>query len=582
VLGYSGLDGAADLLAARRDLTAAERRIFQGMDSAAALVIDGEVVAAAQQERFTGRKFEHRYPIDAMRWCLRSADVSEDDVDVVAHGFRFGPYERLLTATAAGAAKYHAVLSPARQQELLAGHFPVLASRTRVRGVRHHEAHALSAAVASRFEDCLAVVMDGMGEVDAVSVFRWKNQKLNRLAVQDARSSLGLFYSLITLHLGYEPNSDEYRVMALAAFGDPSRYAHVMRQAVELHQQGRITVPVLWSEARDPYREQYRAGRSWLAEQTFPAVIPGATPGQAQADLAAAAQVRLEQAIVHVTEHWMSVTGLRNVAFAGGVALNCVANAKLLAVGVDRLFVQPAAGDEGTAVGAAFAYAGPTAARPFPPVPLLGPDVGDPEGQRGWRPFKSLTHSVEVAAALLSDGAVVGWARGPLELGPRALGNRSIVADPRDAAARDHVNHAVKFRESFRPLAPAVLKERAAEWFELPSGADLGTMTVTVSVRPSKRSTIPAVTHRDGSARVQVVDRAESPAFWAVLKAFEACTGVPVLINTSLNVKGQPIARTVKEALSTFDCSALDVLFVGDQAIGRGVWDARLRALMRP
>jgi carbamoyltransferase len=579
VLGYSGLDGAARFLESRADLSAAEKRIFQGMDAAAAVVIDGRVVAAVQEERFSGQKCDHRFPIDSIRWCLQSAGLDEPDIDVVAHGFSHGPYQRFLTTDPRSAARYHQVLAPECQQQLLAEHLPGLAARLTVQAVRHHKAHALSAAVAAGFADCLTIVMDGMGEIDAISVFRWTDGVLRRLASLDARSSLGLFYSLITLHLGYKPNEDEYRVMALAAFGDPSRYADVLAAAVTLQPGGRLVVPLLRSEENDPYREQYRAGREWLAARTFAPVGPGARPEQSYADLASAAQARLESAVAHVVGHWMEVTGLHNVALAGGVALNCVANGKLFDVGVKHLYVQPAAGDEGTAVGAALAHSGPAVATAFPAVPLLGPSLDNPARHIAMSTFRGIEEAAAAAAQLLDEGAIVGWARGRLEFGPRALGARSILADPRRSDTRDRVNAVVKFREPFRPFAPAVIAEHAADWFELPFGTDLRCMTVAVRVRTDKRAAIPAVTHVDGTARVQVVERETHPDFWAVLNAFAARTGVPVLLNTSLNVVGQPIARTAVDAISTFDRSALDVLFLGDQATARGVWTDHVASL---
>lgn len=572
VLGYSGLNGSAELLAHRADLSASERRVFQGMDAAAALLVDGKIVAAVQEERFSGRKFDHQFPVESIRWCLAHAGLRSRDVDHVAHGFAYGPYERLFTADPVARERFEAVQAPGRQQELLIRHFPEIAARTRVIGVRHHEAHAFSAVAASPFKECLAIVADGMGEVDAISVFRWRNGVLTRLATQDARSSLGLFYSLITMHLGYEPNADEYRVMALAAFGDPDRFSTAFEAAVTLGDNGRVGVPVLQSARSDPYREQYRRGRRWLESVTFPALGPAEAGLGVHADFAAAAQARLEAALQHVVSHWTRVTGLNAIALAGGVALNSVANGKLISGGRNRVFVQPAAGDEGTAVGAALAIGYPWVTDPLPAVPLLGPDLESPVSTDGWTCLKSVEVATQVAAELLARGAIIGWAQGRLEFGPRALGNRSILADPRSAATRDRVNAAVKFREQFRPLAPAVLSESADEWFELHSGTEYGHMTVVVPVRPERRLLIPAVTHVDSTARVQVVDRRHHPAFWSLLNRFAARTGVPVLLNTSLNVKGQPIARTAEDAFWTFENSNLDALFVNEWVITRGPW----------
>jgi carbamoyltransferase len=382
---------------------------------------------------------------------------------------------------------------------------------------------------------------------------------------------LGLFYSLITTHLGFEPNSDEYRVMALAALGDPHRYSSTMSEAMELRPRGRVRVSLLESDASDPHREQYRRGRAWLADRTFAVRGPGEGLDPNAADLAASAQRRLEQAIAHVLDHWMSETGLTRVAMAGGVALNCVANGRSFEWGVTDLFVQPAAGDEGTALGAALAAIGPEDAEVLPPMPYLGPDIdidagpldlGSPSGRA----------RIAAAAANLGRGAVIGWAHGRLEFGPRALGNRSILADPRSASTRDRVNAAVKFREGFRPLAPVVLAERASEYFVIPAGATAAHMTAAFAVRPEVRDQIPAVVHSDGTARVQVVDRAQAPLLAALLDDFDRLTGVPVLLNTSLNVKGQPMAARLADAIWTYENSAMDLLYAGAQVFTKDHW----------
>jgi len=576
VLGYSGLDGSAEYLANLGVADGAERRIFQGMDAAAAIFVNGVLRAAVQQERFSGVKFDHQFPADAMRWCLSAAAVAPQDVDAVAHGFAFGPYERLYSASERSAQRYKAVYSPQRQQSLLQRFFPAIADRVAVQGVRHHCAHALSAAVASGFDECLAIVVDGMGETDAVSVFRWTGGRLTRLMALDFRSSLGLFYSLITMHLGFSPNSDEYQVMALAAYGDQARYAEVMRDAVRLDPGGRLSVPLVRSLKADEHRELYRSGRRWLAEQTFPAVTGDAGGDPLHADLAAAAQRRLEEAISHVVLHWVRETGLRQVALAGGVALNCVANGMLCRHGVESLYVQPAAGDEGTAIGAALhVLCQRSATISMAPMPFWGPEIGDSADrskEKEWVRLPSRKSAVAAASKLLATGAIVGWAQERLEFGPRALGNRSILADPRNPSMRNRVNSAVKFRQEFRPLAPAVLAEHADEYFEIPVGADMRHMTVAVPVRMAKRHLIPAVVHVDGTARVQVVHRSSAPRFWSLLKSFHDRTGVPVLLNTSLNVRGQPIACNRADAVRVFGSSALDALVVGSDVLLREAW----------
>ncbi len=572
VLGYSGLDGSAEFKRASvPGLTDAEARLFQGLDSAAALVVDDELVAAVQQERFSGTKFDHAFPADAIRSCLDLAGLAAGDVTEVRHNFDYSLAKVFSQGDAHTRDRFDRVYDPARQTSLLHRHFPELAGRIDVRPVAHHHAHALTAAIPSGFAEALVVVLDGMGELHAVTVHEWRGGVLKPLARLDFRSSLGLFYALLTLHLGYWPNSDEYKVMALAASGDPDRFAATMREAVVLGDDGRFDIPLLGRNRDQRSKETFAASRAWLAEQGCPEAAGELTP--AHYDLAAAAQHRLEEALFHLVGHWSRRTGLRNVAFAGGVALNCVAIGKLATSGlVDGLYVQPAAGDEGTAVGAALASADPLrAAARYPALTFLGPDVGFdrvPADQPHFRTEVTEREAESAAARLLAQGLVVGWAQGRLEFGPRALGNRSILADPRQRDMRDRVNAAVKFREDFRPLAPAVKAEAADRYFEIPAGVNLRHMTVAVPSRPAA-SAIPAVLHTDGSARVQAVHAGEHPRFWRILDEFERLTGTPVLMNTSLNVKGQPTARSAAEVYRTFDESRLDVAVIGDQVYAK-------------
>ncbi|MEE6310799.1 carbamoyltransferase C-terminal domain-containing protein [Plantactinospora veratri] len=570
VLGYSGLHGSAELKAASfAGLDEREARLFQGLDSAAALVVDGALVAAVQQERYSGRKFDHAFPVDAMRSCLRLAGLDFSDVDAVAHNFDHTRFEIFAQGEPYALRRYTEVLAPQRQTELLRRFVPELSGH-RVRPVPHHQAHALTAAIPAGFDEALVVVLDGMGELHAVSVYAWRGGALHRLATLDYRSSLGLFYALVTMFTGYWPNSDEYKVMALAALGDPERYRSAMAEAVTLGPDGRFDVPVL-RHNRDPRsRETFAGSRAWLAGRVCPERGPGEVLSQSHIDLATAAQERLEQAIFHLVGHWVRRTGLRRVAFAGGVALNCAAIGKLGYSGlVDAIYVQPAAGDEGTAVGAALAVAAPAAeVVDYPAMTYLGPEVtedGPPADQPYWSVRVGPGVAEQVVARLLTKGHIVGWAQGRLEFGPRALGNRSILADPRDRGARERVNAAVKFREEFRPLAPAVKAESASRFFAVPAGTNLRHMTVAVAVHPHARPVIPAVVHDDGTARVQAVFAAENPRFWRILDEFERLCGVPVLMNTSLNVKGQPTARAGAEAFRTFASSGLDLVVIADR-----------------
>ncbi|HEY2443901.1 MAG TPA: carbamoyltransferase C-terminal domain-containing protein [Streptosporangiaceae bacterium] len=584
VLGYSGLDGSCELKAGCfPGLDERERRLCQGLDSAAALLVDGELVAAVQQERYSGRKFDHAFPREAIDFCLAHAGLAITDVDVITHNFDYTRLAPMSAGEPYARRRFEAVYAPQRQTDHLWRHYPELARRLAVTAVRHHRAHALSAAIPSGFTDALVVVIDGMGELEAITVWAWQDWKLRRLAALDFRSSLGLFYALITMHLGFLPNSDEYKVMALAAAGDPDRFGPALDEAVLLGSDGKITVPVLARNTDARSRETFSGARDWLQASGCAGRQPGDPVEAGHADLAAAAQRRLEQAVFHLVSHWAAQTGLRSLALAGGVALNCVAVGKLAGSGlVDAVYVQPSAGDEGTAIGAALSAADPRrAAAALPAMTYLGPEVGS-AGPGAGHQFESWALApgiAEVAVAeLLADGCIVGWAQGRLEFGPRALGNRSILADPRRAETRDRVNAAVKFREGFRPLAPAVKAERTNDYFEVPAGVNMRHMTVAVPARPSRRADIPAVIHGDGTSRIQAVHAAEAPRLWRILDHFEQLTGIPMVVNTSLNVKGQPTARDGSEAFRTFTSSALDVVIIGDRLYTKPQWAGPVRA----
>lgn len=582
ILGYSGLDGSRELKLRRFPLLdEQERRLCQGLDSAAAIIVDDELVAAVQQERFSGVKFDHAFPVDAIAYCLRQANLRMADVQVIHHNFDYSRVRALSAGDDFARRRYDEIYAPTVQTALFHKHYPELRGRLAVTPVDHHRAHAMSAAIASGFDEALTVVADGMGELFAITVYEWRGRRFRRLDAIDFRGSLGLFYGLVTMHLGFLPNSDEYKVMALAASGDPARFRAITSEAVLLHPAGRVSVPVLSHNTSPLERETFGGSRRWLAARGSPPRGAGdaLTPGHY--DFAAAAQQRLEEALSHIVGYWVRRTGLTRLALAGGVALNCVAVGKLAASGtVTGVYVQPAAGDEGTAVGAALTAVDPVRAMErYPAMTFLGPDVTAsprPRQQPYWHQRVAGRDAEEAAARLLARGCIVGWAQGRLEFGPRALGNRSILADPRRRETRDRVNAAVKFRESFRPLAPAVKAERAAEYFLLPDGAVMRHMTVAAPVRAEAKREIPAVVHDDGTARVQCVDAAEVPRLWRILDSFERLTGVPVLINTSLNVKGQPTARDGLEAFRTFCSSSLDVVFIGDTVYAKPGWVDRV------
>lgn len=574
VIGISGLENAVPFKQAHwPGLDEREYRICQGMDAAAALVIDGKLVAAAEQERFSRKKHTGDFPIDAIHYCLKRAGISIDEIDEIAHGFDYEPYRALYRADGTSDALYDHVFSReallAQVRRDLPG-FP----EDKVFSVGHHLAHAASAAYTSGWDECLVVVNDAMGEVESISVYDFHDGKLEKLRMIGANDSIGILYSLVTLHLGFDFNSDEYKIMGLAPYGDPSKFRAFFEKEVELRDDGSVRIPILkLNQSRDE-RENYRATRAYLDEHLVPRRAENQSVNSLHEDVAAALQECLERVVMHVCEHFGKETGLRRIALAGGVALNCTANGKLVRSRLfDEVYIQPVAGDDGAAFGAAIyrtSLVQPIENRRFP-VPLFGPSYDEHDvqaalrrfnGKIRWRRFDSLGETSACAARLIADGRVIAWFRGGMEYGPRALGNRSILADPRRPKMRDQINAMVKKREAFRPFAPACTVEEAHRWFEVAPGTQLPYMISIVDVRPEVRAQLPAITHVNGSARLQTVSRTDNPDFHTLLEAVGEATGSQMVLNTSFNVKGQPIVNTPDEAIETFLGTGIEFLFV--------------------
>ncbi|WBB80485.1 hypothetical protein O7606_03620 [Micromonospora sp. WMMD882] len=581
-LGYSGLDrGAALKRAILGDGWRREQRIVQGLDAAAALVDETGVLAAAAQERYDGDKGTGRFPRDAIDACLRAAGATMRDVEVVAHGFRYEP-SPVWQLDHLSAQWYQQVYAQQVQRDVFHAHYPADPAGPRFAHVPHHEAHAASSYYLSGFAEALVVVADGMGEQESLTVFEGRGPELRRVASYPILASLGILYSVLTHYLGFQVGMDEYKVMGLAPYGDRQRHRATFDEFVQLKPDGGLAVPLLSANKSPMERETHQGVLRRLEEKLGPAREPDAELGQHHMDVAAAGQDALERALLHVLGEYRRRTGLRRLCLAGGVALNCTANGAILHSGLfDEVFVQPAAGDDGAALGAAL-YAA-RQARPAAPTgmampywgdELTGPDVAaalrdlGPEFTTHRLPTDRLVAEV---VTLIGRGATVALAQGRMEFGPRALGNRSILADPRSPTMRAHLNNVVKQREEFRPFAPAVPREDAATYFDVPPGTESAFrhMLMVTGVRAPFRDRLPAVTHVDGSARVQVVERESAPLFWALLRETGRRTGLPVLVNTSFNLRGQPIVRTAVDAVATYARSTLDALVVGDVLVTR-------------
>ncbi|WP_197374211.1 carbamoyltransferase family protein [Mycolicibacterium baixiangningiae] len=540
-------------------------------DPAAALVVDGRIVAAAEEERFSRRKHGKQavpfstweMPVQAARWCLAQAGLGPADLDAV--GYSYDP--ALMDETTAGMAgldrdwEYLRTLYAERAPRFLQSALPGL-DPSIVRHVRHHVAHAASAALASPHPDCAVLVVDGRGERASMLAGAYRDQKLDVLATQSLPHSLGLFYEELTEHLGFVRSSDEYKVMAMASYGTP-RFADRLRESVYSTGDGGFrTEPVDW-ESFAPKRKA-GAGKGHALDR----------PEPDHADLASSVQRAVEDVLLDLVGWLRGRTDSDSLCLAGGVALNCVANSKIFARGgFDDVWVQPAAGDSGTALGAALSLAG-EAGEPIRPMPsaALGRGFSDGEIEATLReaavPFERPDDVATAVGDALADDKLIGWFQGRAEFGPRALGNRSLLADPRRIENLERLN-TVKGREQFRPVAPMVLAERAAEIF---SGGPLPSayMLFVHEVAEQWRSRIPAVTHVDNTARIQTVDDSQ-PLLHATIARFAARTGVPVVVNTSFNTAGRPMVDSPRDALECFGSSPIDVLAIGPFLVRRPV-----------
>ena len=530
-------------------------------DPSAALVVDGRIVAAAEEERFTRRKHGKppvpfaawELPERAARWCLEAGGVDPADLDAV--GYSYDPsllpppdgdptadgWEDLRTLFAARA--------PLFLRTALPGLDPSV-----VRFVPHHLAHAASAWMAAPFPRSAVLVLDGRGERSSSLAGRGDGARFEPLASQALPHSIGLLYEEATAHLGFARSSDEYKVMALAAYGSP-RFLPELRRAVRVSPHGGFSVTAPDWSALARRRE------------------PGEPWGPEHADLAASVQRRVEEVLLELARWLHRRTGEPALAMAGGVALNCVANSLLAREGpFEEVWIQPAAGDAGTALGAALYLAGRLGDRPEPMgTAALGRGWSEEELEAWLReaavPFERPADLPGAVADALARDRIVAWFQGRSEWGPRALGHRSLLADPRNPRNLDRLNR-VKGREEFRPVAPMVLEQRAAEIFEggpLPSPY----MLFTHRVRPAWRDLIPAVVHVDGTARIQTIDPDREPLVARMLRAFEARTGVPVVVNTSLNTAGRPIVDDPRDALECFGSAPVDVLAIGPFLVRR-------------
>jgi carbamoyltransferase len=543
-------------------------------DAAACLIRDGEIVAAAEEERFTRKKHDSAFPAQAVSYCLSVAGIGPEEVDhVIFYEKPLLKFERILSSCIDTFPHSRAAFVRAMEiwlSEKLWAKGLIQASmhrRGRITFGEHHVSHAASAFLVSPFEEAAVLSVDGVGEWTTTATGAGHGTEMELIREIRFPHSLGLLYSAFTAYLGFEVNEGEYKVMGMAAYGRP-KHVDKVRSLLDLASDGSYQLDLR-------HFEHHRALRTYSArfEGLFgSARRPDGAVTQRHMDVAASVQQVLEEVLVTVAADLRRVSGLRDICLAGGVALNGLANTRILReAGFERMFVQPAAGDSGGAIGAAaFLYHAVLGRPRVAPMrhAYLGPeydaDTIEAFLDRNQIPAVRLGDDelLDSVSGMIERGAVVGWFQGRMEFGPRALGSRSILADARRAEMKDVLNEKIKHRESFRPFAPAVLVEEGTRWFELPAD-ESPYMLHIVPVRADKRSLIPAVTHEDGTARVQTVDRHTNPRFHALISRFAARTGVPVIINTSFNVKGEPIVRTPAEAYNCFAHTDIDHLVLG-------------------
>ncbi len=553
-------------------------------DAAAALVQDGQLVAAVEEERFRRVKHigfagyvtsESGLPHASIEYCLKAGGIKADDVDAV--GYFYDPWMEYRSQVAFRLA--HAHHSPARaayhliqSTTLLKDHLKTEAifntrrkHPLKFHWINHYAAHNAAAFFASPFDDALVLTIDAKGERDSCCVAVGEGNQLRTLETVPYPHSWGSFYMEVTKYLGFKPNHDEYKVMGLASFGKPV-YLDQFRQIVLKQPDGSYRFDLSWFDRT--FTGPDMLSRKFV--ETFgPPRAPNATIEPRHEDIAASLQALLEETILHYLEKLRARTGRRNLCLSGGVALNCVMNGRILERGLfDRVFIPPNPGDAGCAVGAALYIQHQINGAPRRYVmehAFLGPGYSDSEIlaalDNAKVDYRKMSDPAKEVARLVADGKIVAWFQGRMEWGPRALGNRSLLADPTRAEMRDIVNKWVKHREDFRPFAPSVLEERASEYFE--HITDSPFMLFITQVREDKKKVIPAVTHVDGTARPQTVSKKTNPLYWQLIKEFENLTGVACVLNTSFNVMGEPIVCTPAQAIRCFYGTGIDALAIG-------------------
>lgn len=535
-------------------------------DAAAVLVKDGEVVAAIEEERLNRIKHTNKAPLSAIQFCLDSYGVKIQDVDRIAiHGLEDYMNHQFREYYLKNTALETFMDARALHRHLIKQQFGYDIDARRLVFVHHHIAHAVSAFAQSGFDESLVLTIDAYGDGISGMLLEGKGAAMKKIGSFPESKSLGRFYLGVIRFLGYDL-FEEYKVMGLAPYGDASRYRSLFKSFYSLLPDGDYVIHL------------------GNLHRLFEAVPPGRKKdslSEEHNDVAAALQESLEEIVFHVLKHYRRTTGQTKICIAGGVAHNCSLNGKLLYSGMFAdIFVQPASHDAGGALGAALYVANreKPAAKPAKLDHVYwGTEIGDDDAigdeLSGWEHFVGFEKHDNIAARaaqLMAEGAVIGWVQGRSEFGPRALGNRSILADPRPAKNKDIINAMVKKREAYRPFAPSVIEEAASEFFEVPQNrTEFPFMVFVLNVRPEKRELLGAITHVDGTARIQTVSKKTNPKYWELINEFGKLTGVPMLLNTSFNNNAEPIVDSVRDSVVCFLTTKLDYLVAGDYLVSK-------------
>lgn len=582
-------------------------------DSAATLVRDSEIIAAGQEERFTRIKQDASFPINAIKYCLNEANISLNDVDKIV--FYDDPklkfqrikktYLQFFPKSIPFILKSFPVWFRKKQhwkkilKEEFLNHFNINLDAEKIVNTQHHRSHAASAFFPSPFKDAAILVLDGVGEFDTTSLWVGEGNKLKKIRSIEFPHSLGLLYSAITYYAGFKVNSGEYKVMGLAPYGEPKYVDLMKKHLININDDGTFTLNMEYFEFATGSRMTNNKFHNLFGREPRE---PETKMGQFEMDIARSIQEITEEVMIKLAKWAKKETGKSNLCLAGGVALNCVGNGKILKEKIfDKVWIQPAAGDAGGSLGCALDYYFDTLGNTrninsnkldMMKGSYLGPKFSDNETKNyldsvnaKYKKYDNFDELVEYVADKLADGNVVGWHQGRMEFGPRALGARSIIGDSRNREMQSVMNLKIKYRESFRPFAPSVLREKANEWFEL--NEDSPYMLLVAPVKKEKcfkmtdeqeklfgieklniiRSEIPSVTHIDYSARIQTVHEESNPKYYQLIKKFEEKTGCPVIVNTSFNVRGEPIVCSPEDSYRCFMRTEMDVLVIDNYVL---------------